>query len=281
MTSPIETMRQEVAARHTRYWDDEQARCANKRVVLVEGDDDRYVLEALLTAADPTWSTRAAVVVAGSRARVAQRLATTFAGGVGLVDRDVWSDSEAASAGVGGRLFVTAGWCLENTLLAIRTEGDPPELDAALEAAREEWVRAGALWYTLQRTRDAFNEWQTHVGWTYGGPRPDLHLEDPDKLRLALEARIPKPVRRAAGLDLHQLAVNYAKRLVEVRGWAPADQWLRGVHGKCAFGQVLVPLLNSGKGPAAQRTALGWKIARAGRLTQPPAPLDAILAAVL
>lgn len=280
MTTPLQQMRDEVEARQSRYWDDEQKRCAGKKVVLVEGDDDRDVLEALLAATDVAWPTRAAVVVAGSRARLMSRLLTTFPSAIGLIDRDVWTDQELAAetASLAPRLFATNGWCLENMFLVSRTAGESPALDQALEAVREEWIRAGAFWWTLQRTREAFNTWQEHVGWNYGSLKPDMNLESHAKLVASLDARIPKAVRRAAGLDLHQIGDAYVARLKEVKGWSPQDQWLRGVHGKSAFSAILVPWLNQGH---AARNARSWLIHRASVLAAPPAPLDAILAAIL
>ncbi len=272
-------MRRDVDDRQTRYWDEEQKRSAGKRVILVEGDDDRTALEAMLTEADVAWSTRVAVVVAGRRDSVMRRLAptSTFPVGIGLVDRDVWSDTEVAAQTASGQVYVTAGWCIENDLLVARLAADPPTLDADMEPRREAWVRAGALWWTLQRTRDAFNAWQEALHWNYGALRPDLDLTSPAALTASLEARIPAPLREAARLDLAEIGAAYQARVDEVLALPPATQWMRGVRGKSAFAAALVPLLNAGH---RSRSAREWLIARAGALRH-RAPFDAILARAL
>lgn len=276
--SQLQQMRDEISARQERYWDDEVKRCAGMGVILVEGDDDRTALEAMLNTADVTWPTRAAVVVAGSRDKVMRRLVNTFPAALGLVDRDVWTDAEAATeaARFAGRLYITPGWCLENTLLAVRGAGDAPDLDAELERGRDAWVRAGALWWTLQRTQDAFGVWRRQLDWTYGALRPDLDLATSHGLITCLEARIPEEMMRAARLDIGQIGAAYHARLQEISSWAPGEQWLRGVRGKSVFGAVLVPWLNQRRG---QRDSRAWLIERARALTLPP-PFDAMLARV-
>lgn len=281
LPSRLQQMRTEVQSRQDRYWDDEKQRCRGMKVLLVEGDDDRSVVEALLTARDPTWSTRAAVVVAGSRNKVIKGLKGTFPKGQALVDRDVWTDAEVSAkvSDTGDRLWVSDGWCIENMLLTARLPGERPALDTALEAERLAWVQAGALWWTLQRTRDAFNDWQEQLGWTYGALRPDLDLRTAAGLTTSLESRIPSHLRRAAGLDLALLARDYETRKTEVLSWSVAEQWLRGVHGKSAFNTVLVPWLNSIHKPA--RSARERLIQRAGQLPQVPPSIEALFQQLL
>lgn len=275
----LQEMRRDVEGRQNRYWDEEQKRCSGKNVVLVEGDDDRTAVEAMLTATDPTWSTRAAVVVAGRRDGVVKRLHanSTFPAGVGLVDRDVWTDPEVATHTASGRLFVTAGWCIENSLLIERLPNDPATLDADLERVRDAWVRVGALWWTLQRTREAFNAWQDALGWRYGSLHPGLDLTSSATLVTSLETRIDARLRDAVRLDPGEIGAAWQLRLDEVLAWPAADQWLRGVRGKSAFAAVVVPLLNAAHPP---RSAREWLVARAGALRHRP-PFDAILSRVL
>lgn len=278
MPTPHLTLQQDVNARHNRYWDDERLRSSGKKVILVEGDDDRTAIEAMLNATDTTWPTRVAVVVAGRRDLVLQKAENgTFSSAVGLVDRDVWSDPQVATITGSGRVYVTAGWCLENDLLVHRLPTDPPTLDAGLESVREPWIRAGALWWALQRTFDSFSVWRAAVPWTYGKRRDDLDLSSAAALVASLEARIHAGLRDAARLDLVTIGALWQQRLDEVRALSRENQWLRGVRGKSAYSEELVPLLNTAYG---QRSSQAWRVARAGALARRP-PFDALLARVL
>ena len=76
------------------YWETQVAAAENKTVLLVEGDDDRDVLEAFLARRSATFQTRVRVVPAGGRERVLQRMKTSFPRAFALVDRDTWTDVE-------------------------------------------------------------------------------------------------------------------------------------------------------------------------------------------
>lgn len=259
---------------HQRYWDDELQASRNKSVVLVEGDDDRDLLEEVLRRRRTTWSTRIRVVVAGGRTRVLERGRTTFPDALMLVDRDTWTDAEVADH-ANDRVLVTAGWCLENLFL------DPdflraydPDIAADIAAARDPWLRAGALWWTLQRAREAQNNWQQALGWTYGLPRDDLDLRSADAVRDTLARKLPEPLRDEARLDIDDLAARFDRRLQTMLALPEPEQWRLGVHGKEAFRHLLHPALQTRHGRRP------WRVELAGRLTRPP-PLDALLALVL
>ena len=152
---------------HDTYWQNQVLAANRKSVLLVEGDDDRDVVETFLARRSRTFEARVRVVPAGGRARVLSRMKNTFPDAYGLVDRDTWD--EAKVRGEYPRLYVTAGWCLENTFLgpdALRRYG--AGVVATLAAERERWVRAGALWWTLQRVREAQQGWQEALDWSYG-----------------------------------------------------------------------------------------------------------------
>lgn len=279
--TPHQRLERERNALSTRYWDAELQTAARKLALLVEGDDDKTVVERLLARRSRGWATRVHVVVAGSRNRVLDRLETTFSEGFGLVDRDTWTDAEAAAraAALGGRLFVTPGWCLENILFTAPQLAAEPDLDAMLAHNEDPWLRAGALWWTLQRTRDAFNAWQEALGWKrYGALHPDLDFASPEALVASLSTRISLPIRDASGLDLVEVGKRYTARLAELQALPVVERWSQGVHGKAFFRPVLAPWLD---GRAGARSAGGWLDARAAGLREVPPPLDTLLAMVL
>jgi Protein of unknown function (DUF4435) len=264
---------------HDRYWEDQRLAAGRKSVLLVEGDDDRDVIETFLQRRAATFETRVRVIPAGGRARVIARLKHTFPrdahpNAYGLVDRDTWTDEEEATQiAAEPRLFVTEGWCLENVFFgpgAIRLCNDG--VPAHLAQERERWVRAGALWWALQRAREAQQIWQEALGWSYGAPRADLDLGTAHALAESLKQKIPEDLRRTATLDVEVVAEAFARRSAEVLALSEDQQWRIGVHGKCAFSGLLVPAQRST--PQALRLHLAERIDR-------PAPIDELIAILL
>lgn len=265
----MKALESHIQAVHSRYWDGEKQAAARKQVLLVEGDDDRDVVEELLRQRRDTWETHVRVIVAGGRKRVLERR-DIFPHAHMLVDRDTWTDAECPQG-----VYVTAGWCLENLFL------DPeflhafdPRIATTVAEHREPWVRAGALWWTLQRAREAHQDWQTALGWTYGAPRADLDLSSAANLRDSLASKIPQHLQDAVRLDLGVLAEAYDRRLRQVLTLPEPQQWQSGVHGKEAFRRLLHPLLQAAHG---QRN---WRIELAGKLRRPP-PFDSLLALLI
>ena len=263
---------------HDTYWSNEQEAARGKSAVLVEGDNDHDLLDAVLRERSPTWATRIRIVIAGGRTRVIERLKSTFPLGLGLVDRDTWAGDEIKlhQAEAPDRLFITEGWCLENIFL------DPswlrayePRVCAQLAGERERWVRAGALWWTLQRTREAQQVWQDRLGWSYGSPRDDLELASTQGAVIdSLSQRIPEDVRRAARFDPEAVAEAFVRRRDDILALPEATQWQVGVHGKRAFNELLVPALQAARGQQNWRVELARSVGR-------PAPLDALTAVLL
>ena len=269
--------RKEAEQHISRYWEAEQAKCANKIAVIVEGDDDKTVIEAFLARRSRRWSTGVHVVAAGGRTSVLSAMGR-IPGSFGVVDRDAWDDKEvdAQVLTLGGRLFVTAGWCLENSLIAGGSTSLPSGMEADFSAVRDAWVKAGALWWSLQRARDAFNLWQEGMGWTYGRPRPDLDTASRAALLGSLRLLISTSAQTASNLDLDAVLDRYEARLGELQAVPPARQWLIGVHGKRALNELVLPKLVAG----APTPVSGWRAYLATQLQVVPEPLDALLAAL-
>ena len=101
MTKRTTTRSELTQSVHDRYWEDQRLAAIGKTVLLVEGGDDRDVLEAFLFRRSPSFATRVRIVPAGGRGKVLARLKNTFPAGThpdayGLVDRDTWTAAEVA-----------------------------------------------------------------------------------------------------------------------------------------------------------------------------------------
>lgn len=132
----------EIRQVHDRYWAAEQAAARQKTVILVEGDDDRDVLETILDVArGRSWRLRLRVVAAGGYKKLLERR-HLFPHPHLLLDRDTRTDDEAAAlrSAHGPFCWVTEGWCMENIFLDpefTRTLGPGP---ATLARVPEPWL---------------------------------------------------------------------------------------------------------------------------------------------
>jgi hypothetical protein len=262
---------------HQKYWDDEEQAARGKEVLLVEGDDDRDVIQEILPR---SWDRRLRIVVAGGRANVLKRMGkdSTFPTAFGFVDRDVWTDAEVEEHRLNNpRLYVTRGWCIENLFFerGFLQQIDPPIVDRVL-AEKERWLEAGAFWWALQRTREAYNQWQEALKWTYGKPRDDLLIDSAQSIVASLSEKIPDSIRQRSRLDLDAVAESTMRRLEYIHAQPDALQWQMGVHGKAAFNELLVPAL-----PTLDKND-SWrkKLARMPALGR-PAPFDELFARLL
>jgi len=249
---------------HQKYWDAEIQAAIGKTVLLVEGEDDRGVVEAVLEKSVRGWATHFRVVAAGGFKKVFSKKAL-FPRHYLLIDRDTRTDEEIATLrSEEPSLYVTEGWCIENLFLApsfVAALGDGALMNR-LEEERERWVRAGALWWTLQHTREASQLWWDRLfsGGDYGRPRDGCDPTSADDFRACFAAVT------SLGVDIGGLAGKFEARLERALAMSPADQWREGVHGKAAFNHFF-------SGTAWDRRAL------AARLSQPlPSPLCDLLA---
>lgn len=133
-----------------------------------------------------------------------------------------------------------------------------------------------ALWWTLQRSREAQQHWQEALGWSYGAPREDLDLSSAATLVDSFSRLIPEPVQSAARFDVRRVAEGFERRYRDVLDLPEDAQWRVGVHGKQAFEQVLVPALNAAR---YQQSSADWKRELASEFGRPlPAPFDDLVA---
>ncbi len=260
---------------HEAYWNNEQQAARGKAVLLVEGDDDREVIEEILRQRRSTWATKVRIIACGGREHVLQRM-KTFHPALGLVDRDTWTQTEVEEARrEQPQLYITTGWCLENLFLSPAwLQSYDERVGDALSSKREEWVRAGALWWTLQRAREAQQQWQTEIGWSYGSPPKKLDLSSKKALAESLSAVISEQVRRESSFEPEAVAETFEKRCKEMLQLPEAEQWSTGVHGKRAFNELLLQQIQTVCGQTPSRIELASQIGR-------PAPLDELLAQLL
>lgn len=254
---------------HERYWDEERQRALQKTVILVEGEDDRATLEVILDqTSGRRWRSRVHLTSAGGHAKVLEK-GRLFPHPHRLIDRDVRSDQEVAELQLRYPfLLVTDGWCLENVFLDHDFLGSRyPAVLPELARVRARWVRAGALWWVIQRAHERYHAWWDRVRSTpYGRPRDDF---DPVS---AAEFSESFPVTPGAPVEVEELARAFEARLRSVEAWPEREQWRLGVHGKEAFGQVLVPALEREFGGTKN-----WRMKLAQQVGR-PAPLDGLFA---
>lgn len=98
----------------------------NRRILLVEGADDKQALEALLDRVNPDWAQTWAVAHAGNKNQVLS-IAKKEPAWLALVDKDEWSANQIGEAQAEfANLHVLPRFCIESYLV------DPAELWQAL-----------------------------------------------------------------------------------------------------------------------------------------------------
>ncbi|WP_437678883.1 hypothetical protein [Sorangium sp. So ce131] len=209
---------------------------ARKRLLLVEGDDDKSVIEQLLESVDQLWVSRVYVGVAGDRDKVLRKLEKN-PDWYGLVDRDVWDDEDIARKRAAlPNLEVTEGWCLENHFC------DPGALESALslsagavqavlDAELDGWLGYGAIWWTLQRLREGFSAVLPPSD--LGHPQKDPCL--PWRDEGAFLERLRPYGDRLRTMDVDRVVREIRARKTALDALAAGERLAKGVHGKRFF----------------------------------------------
>jgi len=116
---------------------DEQIGATDKKVLLVEGNDDVSAFRQLLDRQAPGWESQWALAEAGNK-RQALDMASLVPDWLVLVDRDEWSANEVKEfQQQHANLFVLPRFCLESYLV------DPAELWQALPLIQQKRIPAG------------------------------------------------------------------------------------------------------------------------------------------
>lgn len=227
----------------------EQVAATGVRVLVVEGIDDKRVVEAFLDKISPgTWETRWCVGIAGNKQNVL-RILDNQVTWLGLVDRDEWSENAATSAaGVAsraGRLHVLPRFCMESyfinpheiwtALPAVQQQaiqGGEATLDAEIKVGLESWLRHGALWHAVNPLWDG------------------LHSRGfKDRLLDHANAQDDALIRQTLAdwhqfLDPQRIFADFQTHLTAASAAGEEEQFRRWVHGKRFFNQKVVPTLN-------------------------------------
>jgi hypothetical protein len=246
------------------HWRDIEQTRANKKLVLVEGDDDKLVVEALLRWRDPLFESKVYVGVAGDRTKVLNRLKKDPLC-YGLVDRDTWDDADIRVVqATRPRLEVTRGWCIENhfcapSVLAVTLSIDESMLRNAIDPLFSGWYRYGAIWRVVQRARVHLNEsWPTS---DCGHP-----IKDPCLDELALRKRFASYAAVRPGVDVDNILKEVNQRIAAVAALPSEQERIdEAIHGKQFFKEVIAGALNDLLG---QRDTETWRVRVADGLAQ-------------
>lgn len=259
----LKGLTQDIDVLRSSYWDMITQASAGRKLLLVEGDDDKRVVEQLLEAVSPFWTTKTHVGAAGDRDRVLRKLEAN-PDWYGLVDRDVWDDAQIAEKKAElPNLEVTRGWCIENHFchpadVESALSLAPGTIQAEVDRVLDGWIRYGSIWWTLQRVREGIVSRLPSS--KLGHPIHDPCDLDGDAR--ALRERLQGYQALSGTRDVEALIAGIRARKREVDAWPARDKIERGLHGKLLFKEVIARALNRVIG---QRDADDWRDHVAGQ----------------
>lgn len=134
----------------------------NKRVLLVEGDDDFDALSIFLNKKFPSWEQNWVLTPAGKKDHVLKILVKE-PNWLGLVDRDEWTLEEIANQTARlQNLVILPRFCLESYLVEpselwvalpqkqrLKIAGQIPQLTQEIGTEKQKWLRHAALWHVI------------------------------------------------------------------------------------------------------------------------------------
>lgn len=262
----LNDLTREINVRWSSHWDTIINKSVKRglRLLLVEGDDDKIVVEHLLESVAPLeWEERVFVGAAGDRSKVLRKLEAN-PDWYGLIDRDVWDDGQVTAVKTRlPNLEVTSGWCIENHLCM------PAEVESALslpagsieaDVSRtlDGWICYGAIWWTLQRMRDQFAS--TLPSSDLGHPKKDPC--DPIRDEAALRARLEVLRANLVAMEIERVIGDIKARLGAISALPPQDRLESGIHGKLFFKEVIARALSQA---VRQQDAGEWRAEVAGK----------------
>lgn len=223
----------------------QQIGATQRRVLVVEGDDDKQAFSAWLAKIFALWENQWVVAAAESKSNVLKLLARE-PDWVGVTDRDEWtSEIIEQKQQTHPNLWVLPRYCLENYLC------DPDELWAMLPLGQQQKIPGGsvelsnAITEHLALWRQHGTLWQV-VNPLWEGLRAlgfkekllDIdHSGDDETIKDTLNAWHQH-------LDPVQIWNKYQQRLAEVTAWQVKRQLSELVHGKRFFPAVVHQVLS-------------------------------------
>lgn len=221
----------------------------DKRILLVEGADDKEAFRILLGRFLSGWEGKWAIVEANGK-KPLQEILAEESQWIGIVDRDEW-DEEAAEEHRKKlpNLWVLPRFCLENYLI------DPDELWDALPEALQKGVRGGRAAFSDEIVRESPKYVRHGALWTVVSPLWSGLRARGFKEALASEESIENAqnddeIRRIldewdALLNPARIFAEFHAELKESTSLPLKEQFSRRIHGKIFWKNVIFPVLTS------------------------------------
>jgi hypothetical protein len=236
----------------------------NKRIFLVEGADDKLVMEIMLKRFFQNWETRWAIEVAGNTSGNKSQLQTLLKlepSWLGLVDRDEWDQEEQKKRlRESPNLLVLPRFCMENYLVV------PSELWRAVPQDRQVLIQDGLPAFENQVLQNLERYVRHGVLWHVVTPLWSGLRARGFKEKLASDsAACVAAVQNDADiqsvlaswdeyLNPEVLFQSFQARLVEVQALSTDDQLRHWVHGKTFWREEVNPAMNALFGQMPDKT---------------------------
>lgn len=227
-----------------------------RRVVVVEGMNDKAFIESLLTQRAPgAWEPNWVIGVAGKKGHLLDILEDQ-PNWFGLTDRDEWTAADAAAqqARFPNRLFVLPRYCMESyftvanelwTMLGASQQANvaagPQGFEAALIANVPQWVRHGALWHTVNPLWAGIR--------ALGFKEALLEFAAAQQGDALIEAKLNQ---WHTYLDPHTIMASFQTNLATATAAPLFDKLTQWIHGKYFFRETIATVLPGLLGVPAQ-----------------------------
>jgi hypothetical protein len=231
----------------------------SRRVLVVEGADDKDFIERQLDVAHPGWRSAWVVGVATGKSRVLDilQLEPTW---LGVVDADEWDSTTVAQIRAATpALHVLPRYCMESyfvqpsevwaLLPAVQqglVTGGYAAFDAAMQAPLASWVRHGVLWQVVNPL------WAGLKAKGFKDALLDITAAQND---LVIQTKLQE---WDAYLDATTLYNDFQSRLTAAQALNPAQQLSTIVHGKSYFRTHVSVTLNQLLKPLKAEPAEYW-----------------------
>lgn len=231
----------------------------DKKILLVEGSDDKQTIEILLSRFMRDWESHWSVETAGKKAMVSAILSLEPKW-LGLVDRDEWDAAEQAQQmRENPGLMVLPRFCMENYLIVPDElwSAIPPQRQAHVEGGLEKckqlilqdlprYVRHGVLWHIVTPL------WS---GLRALGFKEKLAT---DSLACVDAVQSDDTIRQTLRdwdelLDPNKLFSAFQEKLQTAQSLPPERQLRDWVHGKTYWREVVNPAMNKLFGQMSER----------------------------